>query len=93
VWNRIAIASRYQRPGFAYVAEGAVKSQVGDEPPVVYTAGESWYEPPLMLHRAENASATAPARLVAFFVCDRPGPVTVPVKTDSSVAGAQRGAQ
>ena len=56
---------------FAYVLEGAVRSQIGGAPVRVYRAGESWYENPGDHHAvSENASDTEPARLLAVFVAD-----------------------
>jgi len=56
---------------FAYVLSGEIESQVNDEPKRVYRAGESWYETPGSIHRiSRNASATAPAKLLAVFVVD-----------------------
>jgi quercetin dioxygenase-like cupin family protein len=56
---------------FAYVLEGAVRSQVAGGPIATYRAGESWYENPGDRHVvSENASATEPARLLAVFVAD-----------------------
>jgi quercetin dioxygenase-like cupin family protein len=53
----------------AYVLEGRVRSKVNDGPTTVYQAGESWLEPPGAAHSVSaNASATAPARLLAVFV-------------------------
>src|ERR1700749_4303442 len=50
---------------------GAIESQVNDQPKRVYHAGESWYETPGSSHRvSRNASATAPAKLLAVFVVD-----------------------
>lgn len=55
----------------ATVLEGAIRSQVNDAPARVYQAGESFAEMPGDHHRvSENASATAPARLLAVFVVD-----------------------
>jgi quercetin dioxygenase-like cupin family protein len=71
-------AHRHPCPVFAYVAEGAVRSALGDGPMEVFSAGQGWYEAPLTRHRSENASTTAPARLVAFFVCDSPKPLVIP---------------
>ncbi len=57
---------------FVYVAQGAVVSQLGPQAPVTYREGEMFYEPPQTVHAtARNASTTAPARLVAFFVADQ----------------------
>jgi quercetin dioxygenase-like cupin family protein len=56
---------------YAYVLEGAIRSQVNGEPARVYHAGESWYEAPGAHHRVSaNASKTKPARLLAVFVVD-----------------------
>jgi quercetin dioxygenase-like cupin family protein len=64
----------------AYVAEGAIRSQVNDEPERVYKVGETFYEAPNGAHRVSaNASQSEPAKLIAFFVCDHEGPLTVVV--------------
>ena len=56
---------------YATVLEGEIRSQVNDAPARVYRAGESFAEMPGDHHRvSENASATAPARLMAVFVVD-----------------------
>ena len=56
---------------YATVLEGAIRSQVNDGPVMTYHAGESWSEFPGDHHRVSaNASATAPARLLAVFVLD-----------------------
>jgi quercetin dioxygenase-like cupin family protein len=56
---------------FAYVLSGEIESQVNDGPKRVYRAGESFYETPGSSHPvSRNASATAPARLLAVFVVD-----------------------
>ena len=55
----------------ATVLDGAIRSQVNDGPARVYQAGESFAELPGDHHRvSENASGTAPARLLAVFVVD-----------------------
>ncbi len=56
---------------YATVLEGAIRSQVNDGPVKTYRAGESFSEMPGDRHAvSENASATAPARLLAVFVVD-----------------------
>jgi quercetin dioxygenase-like cupin family protein len=55
----------------ATVLDGAIRSQVNDAPAKVYKAGESFTEMPGDRHNVSaNASATAPARLLAVFVVD-----------------------
>lgn len=63
-------AHRHAGSVFAYIIEGAVKSQNSATGPVkIYRAGESFFEPAGSTHLiSENASATEPARLLAVFV-------------------------
>jgi quercetin dioxygenase-like cupin family protein len=55
---------------FAYILEGAVRSQnSATGPERTYRAGESFFEPAGSIHLvSENASTTEPARLLAVFV-------------------------
>ena len=56
---------------YARVLEGAIRSKVNDAPARVYQAGESWTEQPGDHHQvSQNASTTAPAKLLAIFVVD-----------------------
>jgi quercetin dioxygenase-like cupin family protein len=56
---------------FAYVLSGAIRSATSTLPERVYHAGESFFEPAGTEHLvSENASATAPASLLAVFVAD-----------------------
>jgi quercetin dioxygenase-like cupin family protein len=62
-----------------YVAQGAIRFQVKGGPESVFKAGESFYEPPNGIHQVSaNASDKESAKLIAFFVCDRETPLTVP---------------
>jgi quercetin dioxygenase-like cupin family protein len=69
---------------YATVLEGAIRSQVNDEPVKTYHAGESFSEMPGDRHSvSENASTTEPARLLAVFVVDTNETVlTTPLKTE-----------
>ncbi len=68
-------------PVIAYVAEGEIRSQVEGQPEAVYKAGESFYEAPNGVHAVSaNASQTRPAKLLAFFVCDRAAPLSAPAR-------------
>ena len=63
----------------AYVAEGTIRSQVDAGPEKIYKVGETFYAPPNGVHRVSaNGSTTAPAKLLAYFVCDKVTPLTVP---------------
>jgi quercetin dioxygenase-like cupin family protein len=56
---------------YAYVLEGAVRSQLGGEPARTYRQGENWVEPPGAHHViAENTSRTQPAKLLVIFISD-----------------------
>jgi quercetin dioxygenase-like cupin family protein len=56
---------------YATVLEGAIRSSVNDGPVVTYHTGESFSEMPGDRHAvSENASNTAPAKLLAVFVVD-----------------------
>lgn len=64
---------------YAYVLEGAVRSQIEGQPARVYRTGESWTEKPGDHHVVtENASSTETARLLVVFVAD----TGAPLKTD-----------
>ena len=56
---------------YAFVISGAIRSKVDDGPAKIYRAGESWSEAPGAHHVvSENASAIAPASLLAVFIAD-----------------------
>jgi quercetin dioxygenase-like cupin family protein len=56
---------------YAYVLEGAIRSQLEGEPVMTYHQGQGWVEPPGSHHvLAENPSATQPAKLLVVFVSD-----------------------
>lgn len=72
----------HRHPGavFVYVLEGEVRSQINDEPVVLFQTGESWFEAQGAVHTlVENASDSDPARLLIVQV----GPPTTPPPTDS----------
>ena len=77
-----AESTKHRHPGpvFAYVARGAIVSQLGTEPPVTYGEGEMWYEAPGVIHSiSRNASETESAKLIAFFVADQKQVLTEPI--------------
>jgi len=72
-------------PVIGYVLAGTLRTQVRGEAEAVYKPGESFYEAANGVHAVSaNASATEPAKFVAFFVCDRDAPL-------SAAAGAAAG--
>jgi quercetin dioxygenase-like cupin family protein len=67
-------------PVVGYVIEGALRSQVGGQRESIYTAGQSFYEPPNSAHLVSaNASRERPVRFLAFFTCDRKASLTTPL--------------
>ncbi len=77
-----ASSTAHRHPGstFAYVLEGSIESQVEPGKPITYNAGQMWYELPRHVHRiSRNASATAPAKLLAFLVMKKGQQLVLPV--------------
>jgi quercetin dioxygenase-like cupin family protein len=76
-----AYSPAHRHPGSvqAFVLKGTLRSQLEGGAAVTYRAGETWFEPPRILHRfAENPTAE-PAQLLALFVTDEDcGPLVVP---------------
>jgi quercetin dioxygenase-like cupin family protein len=71
---------RHPCPVIGYVLEGAVRMQVKGQPERVYKSGETFFEAPSDVHVVSaNASQEVPARFLAYFVCDRSTPLSVPV--------------
>ncbi|HLG95756.1 MAG TPA: cupin domain-containing protein [Bryobacteraceae bacterium] len=71
----------HRHPGFVlvYVLEGAVVAKISDGPEKVYKAGEMFYEFPGSTHQvSRNASATEPARFLAFIFAKKGLPLTTP---------------
>lgn len=61
----------HEHPGhtYAYVLEGAVVSQLDDQPPQTYMTGQMWSEAPHQHHViSKNASTTASAKLLVFMI-------------------------
>jgi quercetin dioxygenase-like cupin family protein len=67
-------------PVIGYVLQGAIRTQVKGEPESIYKQGQSFYEAPNGVHLVSaNASATEPARLLAYFVCDHHAPLSMEI--------------
>ena len=64
-----------------YVLEGSVVMQVQGNPPVTLAPGQTFDEGPGDVHiGARNASHTAAAKFLVFFVKDKGAPILVPRK-------------
>jgi len=68
---------RHDANVFVYVLEGTVTMQVKGGPAVTLHPGQTYYEGPSDIHTvSENASKTAPAKILVFIVKDKGTPVT-----------------
>jgi quercetin dioxygenase-like cupin family protein len=66
---------------FVYVLEGALIFGVEGKEPVRVGAGETFYENPTDVHYvAKNASDTAPAKFLVFFIRDKGATTMLPAK-------------
>lgn len=67
---------RHNAHVFVYVLEGSVVMQVRGGSQVTLRPGETFYEGPDDVHLVgRNASGTAPAKFLAFFVKDKGAPI------------------
>lgn len=72
-------AHRHPCPVVGYVLEGAIRMQVKGQAERIVKPGETFFETPADVHVVSaNASQDAPARFLAYFVCDRATPLSVP---------------
>jgi quercetin dioxygenase-like cupin family protein len=74
-------SAAHRHPGITivYVLEGEIRSKVGDGPEKTYSAGQMFLETPGQLHAvSRNASATAPAKLLALLLAEKGKPLTTP---------------
>jgi quercetin dioxygenase-like cupin family protein len=71
-----------------YVIEGSYRSRVKGYAEAIYHAGESFYEAPNGVHQVSaNASDKLPVKFLAYFVCDRDTPLTVPAPKTKAEGG------
>ncbi len=74
---------RHDANVFVYVLEGTITMQVKGSPAVTLHPGQTFYEGPSDIHAvSQNASKTAPAKILVFIVKDKGAPVTRPVSAD-----------
>ena len=71
-----------------YVTQGVIRTQVRGQLETIIKTGESFYEAPDAVHLVSaNASRTAPARFLAFFVCDHEAPLSSDVPSATMPGG------
>ena len=76
-------AHRHPCPVIGYVLSGAVRMQLKGKEEQIFKAGDTFSETPADVHAVSaNASQDEPARFLAYFVCDRATPLTVPATED-----------
>jgi quercetin dioxygenase-like cupin family protein len=64
---------------FAYVLEGSLSMTMEGKPAVTFKPGEAFQQPPQQVHEGQNASATAPVKVLAFYIADKGQPLTTAV--------------
>jgi quercetin dioxygenase-like cupin family protein len=71
---------RHPCPVIGYVLEGSLRMALQGQAERIFKAGETFFESPSDVHVVSaNASQDVPARFLAYFVCDRATPFSVPV--------------
>ncbi|AGW93083.1 MULTISPECIES: cupin domain-containing protein [Cupriavidus] len=76
-----AFAPKHSHPGeeVAFVLEGTLEYQLGDQPPVTLKAGESLFIPSGTAHSARNVG-TGKAAELATYIVKKGAPLAVPGK-------------
>jgi quercetin dioxygenase-like cupin family protein len=63
----------------AYIIEGSLLLTVDGKPAVTFKPGDAFEQPPRQVHEGQNASATAPVKILAFYLADKGQPLTTAV--------------
>jgi quercetin dioxygenase-like cupin family protein len=76
------IGGKHYHPGdeFVYVLEGSLVLEVEGKPPATLKAGDTFHIPPKVVHRGNNASTTAPYKVLVFGLFEKGQPDTTPVQ-------------
>ena len=64
---------------FAYILEGALLLTLDGKPAVTFKPGEAFQQPPQQVHEGQNASTTAPVKILAFYLAEKGQPLTTAV--------------
>jgi quercetin dioxygenase-like cupin family protein len=79
--KHVSSPHKHSGPVFAYVLEGHVENQVDPEEPKKYSAGDSWYEPAMHVHRMfTNLSDTELAKVLVFMLTPKGKPAGLPAQ-------------
>jgi quercetin dioxygenase-like cupin family protein len=63
----------------AYILEGSLILTADGKPAVTFKPGDAFQQPPQQVHEGQNASATAPVKILAFYLADKGQPLTTAV--------------
>jgi len=63
----------------AYILEGSLILTADGKPAVTFKPGDAFEQPPQQVHEGQNASTTAPVKILAFYLADKGQPLTTPV--------------
>jgi quercetin dioxygenase-like cupin family protein len=75
-----SLPHRHDANVFVYVLDGSIVTQVDGQDAKTLSAGQTFHESPGDIHRkSANASATQPAKFLAFIVKDKGKPISRPV--------------
>ncbi len=64
---------------FAYILEGALLLTVDGKPAVTFKPGKAFQQLPQQVHEGQNASTTAPVKILAFYLAEKGQPLTTAV--------------
>ena len=78
-------SGKHLQPGteVAYILEGSVTLEVQGKPPVTLKTGDTFQTGPRQVHNVKNASTTAPAKALVFYVVEKGkalGDISTPAK-------------
>jgi quercetin dioxygenase-like cupin family protein len=63
----------------AYIIEGSLILTADGKPAVTFKPGDAFQQPPQQVHEGQNASTTAPVKILAFYIADKGQPLTTAV--------------
>jgi quercetin dioxygenase-like cupin family protein len=63
----------------AYILEGSLAMTMEGQPAVTYQPGQAFQQPPRQVHEGQNASTTAPVKVLAVYLADKGQPLTTDV--------------
>ncbi len=63
----------------AYILEGSLSMTMEGKPAVTFKPGEALQQTPQQVHEGQNASTTAPVKILAFYIADKGQPLTTAV--------------